>query len=122
MQKLLPLYIIAGLIGAIALISGLTGKKLLFVTDTRSAVIVLAAAGFLMCSFGALGVFITKAPLHPLTIAGYVLGTLALLAGIAQLFSIKVPVLSDPKNALIVIAAIIIIKVVIARLNFLLPK
>lgn len=122
MVKMLPLYLIAGLAGAIAFFCGFTGKKILFITDARSAVITLAAVGFLMCSLGALSPFVTKAPLHPFTITGYVLGSLALLAGIVQLFNLKVPVLSNPKTALIIIGVIIIIKIIIARLSGFLPK
>lgn len=121
MIKSIPIYIILGIAGIATIYAGFSGKRILFVTDTRSAVIVLTAIGFLMCSMGALGAFVNKAPAHPLTIAGYLLGSLALLTGIIQLFKLKVPLMSNPNSALLIIAVAITFKFIIARLNFLLP-
>lgn len=117
----LPLYLVSGVISGLAMFAGFTGTKLPLIANTRSAVIVLTITGFAMCSLGAIGAFIAKAPLHPLTIAGYVFGALALLAGVVQVFKLGVPYIQDPRNALIVITAAIIIKFAVARLSFLLP-
>lgn len=122
MKMNMPLYILSGIIGLIALYAGFSGKTFLFIRDTRTAVIVLGVVGFLMCVFGAIGIFVTKAPAHPLTAAGYVLGSLALLISLSQLFRFKIPLFSDPKSALTMITIIIIIKIVIARFSFLLPS
>lgn len=116
MPKALPLYIISAIIAVVAIYAGLSGQSVWFIKDTRMAVIVLAAAGFIMCSTGAIGAFVSKAPAHPLTIAGYLLGSLALLAGLAQLFHWQVPLLSDSRLALYVILAAIVLKVIIGRL------
>lgn len=121
MTRMLPLYIVTGAVGITSFYLGLTGKKFLFVTDTRMAVIVLAVVGFLMCCFGSIGVFVNKAPGHPLTAAGYVLGVLAMLTAAVQIFKLNVIILNNPRYALIVIGVIIAIKFIIARLAFLLP-
>ena len=116
MSKTLPVYIISAIIACIAAYAGLTGNGVWFIRDTRMAVIVLAAAGFVMCSTGAIFTYVSKAPAHPLTIAGYALGAVALLAGLTQLFRWQVPVLADARLALYVMLAAILIKVIIGRL------
>jgi len=80
MGKALPLYIIAGAVGLLALFSELTGIRLPLLPTPRAAVITLTLIGLLMCSLGAIGTFI-KAPLHPITLAGYLLGAFAFLCG-----------------------------------------
>lgn len=122
MLKTLPLYLISAIIACVAIYAGLTGHAVWFIKDTRMAVIVLAAAGFVMCSTGAIMTYVSKAPAHPLTIAGYILGSLALLAGLTQLFRWPVPMLSDARLALYVILATIIIKVIIGRFAHLAVK
>jgi hypothetical protein len=119
MPKVLPVYIIAAIAAVVAMYAGFAGRPVWFIHDTRTAVITLAAAGFLMCSTGAIASFVSRAPAHPLTIAGYLVGALALLAGLTQLFGWKVPYLADARTALIVITVAVVIKVIIARLaNF----
>lgn len=120
MSKISPVYILAALIGLAAMFSGFTDKRILFINGTKTAVIVLAAAGFLMCSTGVIGLFVTKGPGHPLAITGYLFGVLAMVVAAVQIWGLKVPYLSEPKNGLIVLTAIILIKVVIGRFNFLL--
>lgn len=122
MSKTLPLYLISAIIACIATYAGLTGHAVWFIKDTRMAVIVLAAAGFVMCSTGAIFTYVSHAPAHPLTIVGYVLGSIALLAGLTQLFHWQLPVLSDARLALYVMLAAIVIKVIIGRLAHVVVK
>ncbi len=95
--------------------AGLSGKKILFIEGPRSAVITLGIIGMAFCTFS-VGKFITAAPAHPLTILGYVIGTVALLSFLTQIFRWKLPVLADPTAALWVLAACIAAKTLIARL------
>lgn len=120
-MKNMFLYIVSGIIGLVALYAGLADKKMLFITSPRIAVIVLTIIGFLMCNFGSIGLFVSKAPLHPLTIIGCIMGLAALLAGIICIFNINIPFVNEPNNALILIGIIIALKFIIARLGFLLP-
>lgn len=115
MPKVLPVYILSALAAAVAASSGFSGHPIWFIRDTRTAVIALAAAGFVMCSTGAIFQFVQKAPLHALTILGYMLGSLALFAGLAQLFRWGVPYLSDARTALLVMTVAIAAKIIIAR-------
>lgn len=121
MKSSLLLYIISSLIGAVAVFAGFARTSFSIVPSTRLTVIILTVAGFLMCCFGMIGTFISKAPAHPLTLAGYILGGIALFAGIIQIFKLNVPYFSNPRNALFIMTVIIIIKVIIARFSFLLP-
>lgn len=122
MPKVLPLYILSGLVALVAVYSGLTGNAVWFIKDTRMAVIVLAGAGFMMCSTGVITTFVTKAPAHPLTILTYLLGALALFAGLVQLCGWSVPMLSDSRTALIVITIVIVMKAVIGRFGHLIAQ
>lgn len=115
-------YIISVLVALIAFFGGFIAKKEMFILNARTAVIVLFIAGFAMCSSGAIGTFISKAPFHPLTIIGYVLGSVALFIGIVHVFKLKVPYFSSAHNALMIIGVIIVLKFIIARLSFLIQS
>ena len=103
--------------------AGLSGKQILFINGPRSAVITLGAIGFAMCMImPTIGKFISNAPAHPLTIMGYIFGTIALLTTAAQIFKWKIPILYDPKIALFVVAGCIVIKSIIGRFTPLIVK
>lgn len=105
-------WLITGLIAY----AGLSGKQILFINGPRSAVITLGAIGFVMCMImPTIGKFISNAPAHPLTIMGYTFGTIALLTTATQIFKWKIPILYDPKIALLVVAGCIVIKSIIGR-------
>lgn len=103
-------FVITGLL----LWAGLSGKKFFFIDGARAAVITLGIIGFLFCMTNN-GKFIQTAPAHPLTIAGYILGLIGMLVIIAQVFQWQVPILSNPKTALYIIASCIAVKAIIAR-------
>ncbi len=105
------------LITGLVVYAGLSGKQILFINGPRPAVITLGAIGFAMCMImPTIGKFISNAPAHPLTIAGYILGVIALLITAAQIFKWNLPIISDPKTALFAIAGCIVIKSIIGRL------
>jgi hypothetical protein len=118
MNKTLPIYLLSGIIGLISLYGGLSGQKILFVNNARTASITLAVVGFIMCSTGALAPFINKAPVHPLSLAGYILGVLALTIALIQIFNWNVPIFGVPRYALISLGLIIVVKIIIARFGF----
>lgn len=82
--------------------------------------IVLGIMGMLLCTIS-IGKFISTAPAHPLTILGYVVGVVALTAFVTQVFKIGIPVLENPKKALVILAVALVLKGFIARLLPLLP-
>ena len=94
--------------------AGLSGARFLFISGPKSAAITLGTVGFFLCMIS-VGKFVTAAPFHPLTILGYLIGTLALLAFLTQIFGWKLPFIYEPTLALYVIAACIILKTAIAR-------
>ncbi|WP_250227305.1 hypothetical protein [Anaeropeptidivorans aminofermentans] len=103
--------------------AGLSGKQILFINGPRPAVITLGAIGFTMCMImPTIGKFISNAPAHPLTIMGYIFGTIALLTTAIQIFKWKIPILYDPKIALFVVAGCIVIKSIIGRFAPLIVK
>lgn len=99
--------------------AGMSGNRILFISGPKSAAITLGVIGFFLCMLS-VGKFVTTAPFHPLTILGYLLGTLALLVLLTQIFQWKLPFIYEPKTALNVLAACIILKTLIGRFsNFL---
>jgi hypothetical protein len=119
MEKTLPIYILAAAVALASLILGLLDVPFWFIRSTRTAAIVFAAAGFVMCATGMISTFIPQAPVHPLTIVAYLVGLFALFIGIVQVFNLSIPPFSDPKLALILMGAAVVVKVVIGRLAFL---
>ena len=97
--------------------AGLSGKKILFIDGPRSAAITLGAIGMVFCTIS-VGRFVSGAPAHPLSIVGYLFGTLALIAFLTQVFQWKLSVLQDPTTALWVIAVCIAVKTLVGRLYF----
>ena len=111
------------LITSLSVYAGLSGKQILFINGPRSAVITLGAIGFAMCMImPTIGKFISNAPAHPLTIMGYIFGTIALLTTAAQIFKWNIPILYDPKIALFVVAGRIVIKSIVGRFAPLIVK
>lgn len=94
--------------------AGLSGKKILFIDGARSAVIMLGIIGMFFCMIS-IGKFIQTAPMHPLTIVGYIFGAIALLTFVVQIFQWQVPFICDPKIALYVMAICIGIKSLTGR-------
>ena len=103
--------------------AGLSGKQILFIDGSRTAVITLGVIGFAMCMImPTIGKFISNAPAHPLTTTGYIFGAIALLTTIAQIFKWNIPMIYDPKIALLVVAGCIVIKSVVGRFAMLVVK
>ena len=103
--------------------AGLSGKQIIFINGARTAVITLGIIGFAICMImPTIGKFISNAPVHPLTIMGYILGTIALLTTVAQIFKWNISIIYDPKIALFVVAGCIVIKSIIGRFASLIFK
>lgn len=93
---------------------GLKDVKILFLQGPRHMTIVLGIMGMLLCT-NSIGKFISAAPVHALSISGYIIGGFALITFSAQLFKLKIPVVENPKTALVLLAAALILKGFIAR-------
>lgn len=111
------------LITSLIVYAGLSGKQILFINGPRSAVITLGAIGFTICMImPTIGKFISSAPAHPLTLMGYIFGTIALLTTATQIFKWKIPILFDPQIALFVVVGCIVVKSIIGRFAPLIVK
>jgi len=110
-------------ITALIICAGLSDRQILFIHDPRSAAITLGAIGFAMCMImPTIGVFIRNVPAHPLTITGYTFGVIALFTVIAQIFKWNIPIIYDPKTALLIIAGCIVIKSIIGKFAHMIAK
>lgn len=95
--------------------AGISGKQIWFINGPRAAVITLGAIGMAFCAIS-VGKFITGGPAHPLSILGYLLGAIALLIFLAQIFQWTLPIIHDARTALFILASVIVLKSVIGRL------
>lgn len=100
---------------------GLSGKQFLWIRSPRSASITLLVIGAVLCT-SSVGKFISTAWYHPLSICGYVLGTILMLSLIAQIFRLKLPIVGKSETALVIIGVCITLKGIIARFQFLLVR
>ncbi|NLZ66996.1 MAG: hypothetical protein GX910_05050 [Clostridiaceae bacterium] len=119
-MKNIEILIMEVILAAVFVTLGLTNMKVLFLQGPRVMTIVLGIMGMLLCTIS-IGKFISTAPAHPLTILGYVVGVVALTAFVTQVFKIGIPVLENPKKALVILAVALVLKGFIARLLPLLP-
>lgn len=92
----------------------LAGVKLPILVDERTAFYALAAAGFLACSLGMAKISMQQGWTHPITLAGMMLGTLALLLVAAVYFGFSLPFIASDRATLIALTAIIGVKVSLA--------
>ncbi|KPU42689.1 hypothetical protein OXPF_37430 [Oxobacter pfennigii] len=115
-MKEIGIAVITIVVTIVIVFNGINGNKILFINGPRSAVITLGAIGMLFCTIS-IGKFITAAPAHPLTILGYLVGTVALLVLLTQIFKWNLPFVHEPETALYVMAACIAIKTVIGRFS-----
>ncbi len=95
--------------------AGISGKQIWFIDAPRAAVITLGVIGMAFCAIS-VGKFITGGPAHPLSILGYLLGAIALLIFLGQIFQWHLPVVYDARTALFVLAGVIVLKSIIGRL------
>jgi drug/metabolite transporter (DMT)-like permease len=113
-MKHLEIFVLVAVITVLIVIAGLSGKKILFIDGARSAVITLGIVGMALCAIS-VGKAITNGPASFLAILGYLFGAIALLAFLTQIFKWDLPVVGDPKNALLVMGACMIVKSFLSR-------
>ncbi len=83
-----------------------------FIKSDRAAFGLLFGTGLVLCSAGGLREVTTRGWLHPITVLGSALGTLAVLLGVSVLFRIRIGPLQDDRAALKMLLCIIAIKIV----------
>lgn len=119
-MKQLLIFLLEFVLTTAIVFAGESTKKILFIHGERSAVITLGIMGMLFCLIS-VGKFIAQ-PTHPLTILGCLIGAVAMVAFLTQVFQWNLSFFSTPKVSLFIIAACILIDGAIARFAYLLVK
>lgn len=113
-MKNIEILILVTVVAVLFVIAGLSGKRILFIEGPRAATIALGVVGMALCAIS-VGKAITGAPASILAILGYVIGAVALLTFVTQIFKWDLPVIGEAKNALIVLGACMVLKSVLSR-------
>ncbi|HWI64250.1 MAG TPA: hypothetical protein VNT75_20620 [Symbiobacteriaceae bacterium] len=103
--------ILFGLLSATVSYAGITGTKLPLITSPRAALIALLVVGMAMCGPGMrVGTYKWT---HPTMIAGSLIGAVMLIVALAGIFGLKLPYVTGPRDALIILTGGMIIKILI---------
>lgn len=103
-----------GVVAAGLVVGTLADLPLPLVSGDRAALIALAVVGLTMCAVGPLGELTsTGAWTKPSSVAGILLGGLALAVVAAGLGLVALPLLSGPRSALVALAAVMAAKLIV---------
>ncbi len=104
--------LVLGLLAAGLVFMVLTGRDVPIVGNGAGALLALGIIGIAMCTLSGIGsVQSTLGWTHPLTIAGSILGVLALLVVALPLFGVRLPLIADTRSAVLALAVIMLAKV-----------
>jgi hypothetical protein len=118
-----PSVLVLGLLFAIVLAVGLSGRKVPVLSNLKLDIVLLVVLGMAVCTQAGIGrIAATGQWAHPQAIIGYVLGGLILLVTLAALAGWKLPFVQDARQALIAVALLAGIKVVNAVLHYLIGR
>jgi hypothetical protein len=105
-----------GFTAALLVVGVLTHANATIGIGDRLAFFALVVIGMTMCSLGGITQAVAHGWWHPLSIVGYIIGTLALLLAAAVWFNIPVPMIATERDALIALAVMMLVKLGVARL------
>lgn len=114
-SRFLTIFLLISLILVVFLV--LTDRKFLWVTGFKSAVIIVGIIGMTLCSRGIGRVAEAGEWTHPLAIISYVIGVMIIAIIVLVSLNKPVPIVSSPRNALLVIISLIGIKFVISMIH-----
>jgi hypothetical protein len=118
----LPVLLVALLFAAL-IFTVATGRKIPFITNIQSAMVVLLVLGMTMCALGGIGrVSALGQWTHPLSILGYLVGVLILVIGIATIFGWKLPYIQNDVQAVIIVSILTAAKIIFSVLHSLLVR
>ena len=101
-----------GLLAAGLVFMVLTGRDVPIVGNGAGALLALGIIGMAMCTLSGIGsVQSTLGWTHPLTIAGSILGVLALLIVVLPLLGVQLPLVADTRSAVLALTIIMLVKV-----------
>ena len=116
------IFVLALLFVAVVFI-GVTGKKVLFLSNVRLDIILLAVIGMAICTQGGIGrIAATGQWAHPQAILGYILGGLILLITLAVFAGWKLPYIQTEQQALLAVALLACLKVANAVTHYLISR
>lgn len=94
---------------------GLAGIHLLWINSARSAAITLGVIGAVFCAANSYKFLMTR-PGHPITIVGSIIGVVAVIGLLVQVFGWeRFPILGNAKITLVILGAGIIAKGIMGR-------
>lgn len=109
--------ILLGILAAALVFAVLTDRKVPLIASERAALIVLVVIGMAMCSNGIGRVAAAGAWAHPLSIIGYLLGAVILVVAGAAILGKPLPLVPDVHQAIIVVSALGVVKLVVSVLH-----
>ncbi|MGE5642801.1 MAG: hypothetical protein ACM3Y8_07305 [Byssovorax cruenta] len=118
-----PSIFVLALLFAMVVFIGVTGKKVLFLSNVRLDIVLLAVIGMAICTQGGIGrIAATGQWAHPQAILGYILGGLILLITLAVFAGWKLPYIQTEQQALIAVALLACLKVANAVTHYLISR
>ncbi len=113
---LIPLAL--GVLAAVIVYAGLTGKVLPIISGGRGTMIGLLVVGMAMCSFGIIQVANSGRWISPLAIVGYLLGIGILVVIVSSLSGWKLPLIQGETQAVAAVAVLMAVKYLIGTASF----
>ena len=101
---------VVGLVAASVVGAHLAGLSVPSVADDRTAFVVLAVVGMVMCGFGIQTIIHSTGLLSPASLIGAIIGLLILITFVAALLGRPMPVLADYREGFVALAVAILIK------------
>jgi len=118
-----PVIVIMALLTAAVVFLGWKGTTLPLLSNPKISLAIVLLLGMAICTQGGIGrVAAAGQWIHPLSIAGYLLGAAILLLAAAVFLNIELPAIASPQQALVVIAALMAVKVFISLVHYLLDR
>jgi hypothetical protein len=114
--KSLPQVVLFGALSLALMVWSMRGERF-SAMNYRALAIGITSLGLMVCTAGSVGYFVTRAPLHPLTILSGLLGIFALSAGVSAALGKSFWFVKSPSTAVHVVGAIIVIKFIVARVH-----
>lgn len=96
---------------------GLTNRRFLWMTSTKSAVITIGFIGMALCARGIGRVAEASAWLSPFSILAYLIGGIIIALTLLIWLDQSIPIIETPRNALIAILGLIGVKFVISNIH-----
>ncbi|MFZ2361026.1 MAG: hypothetical protein WA040_16910 [Anaerolineae bacterium] len=118
-----PSIIVLGVLAAAVTFLAWRGTSLPLLSSPKISLAIVLLLGMAICAQGGIGrVAAAGQWMHPLSIAGYLLGAAILLLAAAVFFNISLPFIASPQQALVVVAALMAGKVFISVVHYLLDR